>query len=139
MGKVGKHKKSHRFNPLARGQASSGTQAEEAPKVLNAHQQRHLERKRLQAEAQALKQQKGKVSKANKFEHKAQKKALAKSIHALKAEAAALKQKGATKGKPAAESNASPAFQFSLPSVGASPSAWPNPTGAQSLRDVAMA
>ena len=51
MGKANKKKKSLRFNPMERGDSmqAEGSKKSEQPK-LSAHQQRHLERKRLQAE-----------------------------------------------------------------------------------------
>ena len=127
MGKLKKAKRSNRFDPLARG-SSIAMEVEEsrssAPKRLNAHQQRHAERKRLQAEAAALKSARRKVSKADKHEMKKQKKALSRSINAIKEEKAALKrQKGTAEGAAAAGAGAdeeeaavgAAPFVFSLP------------------------
>lgn len=88
MPKSQKARKQARFNPLAaarraaEGQEEPGTSAaaaEEAPK-LSAHQLRHIERKRLQAETAALRSSKLKVSKADKVQHKRDKKALAREL-----------------------------------------------------------
>ena len=94
MGKAAKAKRKHRFDPLARGKAAADSMDVEGgdtgpSKPLSAHQQRHFERKRLQAEAQALKQQRRKVSKGDKLEAKRQKKELTKSLNAVKLKAAA--------------------------------------------------
>ncbi|EOD26227.1 hypothetical protein EMIHUDRAFT_115152 [Emiliania huxleyi CCMP1516] len=79
MPKSQKARKQARFNPLAaarraaEGQEEPGTSAaaaEEAPK-LSAHQLRHIERKRLQAETAALRSSKLKVSKADKVRQQA--------------------------------------------------------------------
>jgi len=86
MGKAKKSKKhGARFNPLARGDAMAvdGSQADEEPKQLSAHQQRYLERKALKAQVAELKTQRRKVSKADKFEFKKQKKSLSASIRGL--------------------------------------------------------
>ena len=81
MGKAKKSKTGKRFNPLARGDAMAVDDGvAEPPKQLSAHQQRYMERKALKAEAEALKAQRRKVSKSNKFECKKQKKALSNSI-----------------------------------------------------------
>lgn len=120
MGKAKKSKQNKRFNPLARGDAMAVDDAEaEPPKQLSAHQQRYLERKALKAEAEALKNQRRKVSKANKFECKKEKKALSASIRekTLRANDKSILQRPA----PAPEPAAAPAptlptdFQFSLP------------------------
>uniref|UniRef100_A0A7S2IC63 Uncharacterized protein n=1 Tax=Haptolina brevifila TaxID=156173 RepID=A0A7S2IC63_9EUKA len=96
MGKVGRQKKgkASRFDPLSRPvvTAMAIDDVDEAPKKqLSAHQARHLERKRLQKEAQVLKLQRGKVSKADKLAHRGEKKSLTKSLNAIKAEAALLR------------------------------------------------
>ena len=131
MGKANKKKRSHglRFNPMERAD-SMQTESSRKPEQpqLSSHQQRHLERKRLQAEAQDLKRQRGKVSKAmGKFQHKAEKKALTKSLHAVKAAAAALRSEPLAAAAPAA---ASFAFDLPVPASTASSSAphatWPS-------------
>ena len=61
-------------------------------KPLSAHQQRHLERKRLQAEASALKKQKLKVSKTDKLAWKRDKKAVHKNLQAVQAAAEELRK-----------------------------------------------
>lgn len=94
MGKAAKKKKhASRFDPLARpaAMAVDDDAMEAPPKALSAHQQRHLERKRLQAEALSLKRQCGKVSKADPLAHKREKKALKKSLKATKLESTALR------------------------------------------------
>mmetsp|Transcript_65021 Transcript_65021/g.173277 ORF Transcript_65021/g.173277 Transcript_65021/m.173277 type:complete len:94 (+) Transcript_65021:78-359(+) len=64
-----------------------------------------------------LKRQRGKVSKAlSKHEHKAEKKALTRSLHLVKASAAALKSEPLARWEPSA---AAPAFAFSLPTPAA--------------------
>jgi len=107
MGKAKKNKKKMaRFDPLARPAASSADMddAVEVPeKKLSAHQQRHLERKRLQAEAQALKQQKRKVSKADKLAWQREKKELSR---ALKTSRQALRD--ASSSRPVAASSDAP-------------------------------
>lgn len=88
MGKAGKKKHAKRFDPLARPDAMKmdDDDAEAAPpKQLSAHQQRHFERKRLQAEAEALKNQKRKVSKADKLTWKKESKSISKTLKANKA------------------------------------------------------
>jgi hypothetical protein len=88
MGKAGKKKHAKRFDPLARPEATKmeDDEAEAAPpKQLSAHQQRHFERKRLQAEAEALKNQKRKVSKADKLIWKKESKNIGKTLKANKA------------------------------------------------------
>uniref|UniRef100_A0A7S4B2G7 Uncharacterized protein n=1 Tax=Chrysotila carterae TaxID=13221 RepID=A0A7S4B2G7_CHRCT len=120
-GKIRKSRKaSARFDPMARTPAAPGADQEiEAPRQLSAHQQRHLERKRLQAEAEALKNKRRKVSKANKLEHKKQKKAISRELKTLKqvSKQAASNSKSACGTADAA--NASPAslkdFTFVLP------------------------
>ena len=96
MGKAAKKKgKAARFNPLARPANGPTPMDDDLPpaqeKPLSAHQQRHLERKRLQAEAQSLKKQKLKVSKSDKLAWKREKKSIQKSLKAVQAEAAALR------------------------------------------------
>ena len=93
MGKAKRAKKSrHRFDPLARKHAMDVDGAEEdeaAAKPLSAHQQRHRERKALQASKQALRSAARKVSKANPLEHKRQKKEIRREMRALKHKQAA--------------------------------------------------
>ena len=115
MGKAKKQKKKqHRFNPIERSDTKVEGKKPE-PKPLSAHQARHLERKRLQAEAKELKRQRGKVSKAQaKFQLKAEKKALTMSLHDVKAKAAALKSEPLAKSQAAAVSTPS-TFTFNLP------------------------
>ena len=88
MGKAGKKKHAKRFDPLARPDVvrMEDDDAEAGPaKQLSAHQQRHFERKRLQAEAEALKNQKRKVSKADKLIWKKESKSISKTLKANKA------------------------------------------------------
>jgi len=130
MGKAGKKKKNaaRRFDPLARSVSmqvdSELDPAAAAPKALSAHQQRHLERKRLQAEARSLKDQRKKVSKADSLNHKREKKSITKSLRSVKEEAARLRARLPTA---AAADEASPAplaadalanFSFDLPMPG---------------------
>ena len=119
MGKASKKKKHLRFDPLARPSSMHvDGEADEAPDVkpLSAHQQRHLERKRLQAEAASLKRQRGKVSKADKLVWKAEKKAITKQLHASKAQATALKMgKAAPVVTPAQPAVDVPFAGFDLP------------------------
>lgn len=97
MGKSNKKKHgARRFDPLARpSDAMMQDDDEAAPvepeKPLSAHQQRHLERKRLQAEKIALKNQKAKVSKSDKLVWKEETKNIAKT---LKANREALRKAG---------------------------------------------
>lgn len=123
MGKAKKkNRNAHRFDPLARPAPMQvdGDEAE-APKAPSAHQQRHLERKRLQAEQQSLKQQRRKVSKANLLTHKKETKALSKSLRTLKDEAAALRERvpAAVASKPLT-ADALSGFAFDLPMPGLS-------------------
>ena len=84
MGKAKKNKKQGaRFNPLARGDAMVVDTAVEEPKRLSAHQQRYLERKNLKARVTDLKTQRRKVSKADKFEFKKQRKQLNAGIREM--------------------------------------------------------
>tara|TARA_B110001452_G_scaffold27374_1_gene21469 strand:+ start:2745 stop:3167 length:423 start_codon:yes stop_codon:yes gene_type:complete len=120
MGKAKKTKQNKRFNPLARGNAMAVDDADaEPPKQLSAHQQRHLERKTLKAEAEALKNQRRKVSKANKFQCKKEKKALSASIRekVLRAnDKSSILQRPAPAPEPAAAAPTLPTnFMFSLP------------------------
>lgn len=91
MGKATKQKKAKaRFDPLARPSSTAMSIDDEAPpKALSAHQERHLERKRLQREAEALKKQRGKVSKADKLAHSVGKKSITNNLKAVKAAQAA--------------------------------------------------
>ena len=96
MGKADKKRKHiGRFDPLARPTDGPASMDEDQPpkdeKPLSAHQQRHLERKRLQAEVINLKKQKLKVSKSDKLAWKKEKKGLTKNLRAVQAEAAALR------------------------------------------------
>ena len=87
MGKAAKKKKrgSNRFDPLSRPSAQEmQTDEPAAAKPLSAHQQRHLERKRLQAETLALKAQRGKVSKASKLTCKKERRELTSKLKAAK-------------------------------------------------------
>ena len=119
MGKAKKKRQNHRFNPLARpsgGTSDSG--AEVQPKALSAHQQRHLERKRLQAEKQQLKQQRRKLSKADRLQHRSESKAIAKSIKSVKQAAAALQARlppPAEQQPEAPSAEAGKGFRFDLP------------------------
>ena len=88
MGKAGKKKNAKRFDPLARPDASKmedDETEEAAPKQLSAHQLRHFERKRLQAEAESLRNMKRKVSKADKLAWKRESKSIGKTLKANKA------------------------------------------------------
>ena len=133
MGKAKKAKKNKRFNPLARGDAMAVDDADgEPPKQLSAHQQRHLERKTLKAEVEALKNQRRKVSKANMFQCKKEKKVLSASIHEkmLRANDKSILQRPAPVLEPAAPAPTLPTdFQFSLPTPAA---------GAMSMQPDAM-
>ena len=104
----------HRFDPLSRPE--NGMEVDRAPvKKLSAHQLRHLERKRLQAESTALKNSRRKVSKTNKLDHKKQKKALSAGIKVIKQQTAELK------GNPLAtnrKAGPSEEFAFALPMPG---------------------
>ena len=89
MGKAAKKRRQHRFDPLARPANRDDEMhddADEPQPKLSAHQAKHFERKRLQQEARDLKRQRGKVSKANKLAHSIEKKALSKSLQAVRAE-----------------------------------------------------
>jgi|Transcript_35926 flagellar motility protein MotE (MotC chaperone) len=112
--------KNVRFNPMAcastaQDRTLEGSQSESKP--LSAHQARHLERKRLQAEVTELKRQRGKVSKGvAKHQHKAEKKALSKSLRAVKAQAVALKMdKLAPENSAFIEAPTTTTFAFDLP------------------------
>ena len=110
MGKAAKKQKKKRFDPLARPSNAPAPMDEDGPgssdsKPLSAHQQRHLERKRLQAEVKSIKKQKLKVSKADKLAWKKEKKQLTKSLRAVQAEAVALKN-GHIEALPVAEQTA---------------------------------
>ena len=126
MGKAKKKKQNSRFDPLARPpaamQVDDSAHDEEPPKQLSAHQQRHLERKRLQSEVKSLKKKRSKVSKADKLAWAGEKKALTKSLKTIKAEASALRL--APLGLPAARLAPAPpavAFQgFDLPTPASS-------------------
>ena len=117
MGKDKKKKKAMRFDPLARPAVASGSNVRSGeddeiaePKQLSAHQQRHLERKRLQAEALALRQAKGKVSKADKLAWQREQRELGKTLQKSKA---ALRAASARFGEAmaVAEADAQPAAQ----------------------------
>ena len=123
MGKAAKKKsKKHRFDPIGRRPDAMDTEGASAPKPLSAHQARHLERKRLQAEMKGVKNASRKVSKANsKHAQKAQKKELRQNLKALKAQAAGLRNEkrgehgGAAAASDEEEEQAAPLFQFNLP------------------------
>ena len=123
MGKAKKAKKpATRFDPMARPATAAASADDDIPmdepKQLSAHQQRHLERKRLQAEKIELKQKKNKVSKADKNAWKEEKKQLSLQ---QKQNRAALKGASSRLGLPAAppaepEPPPQPAFAgFDLP------------------------
>ena len=91
MGKASKKKKhgARRFDPMAKPIAENAMsvdddEAQQRPareqKPLSAHQQRHMERKRLQQEALELKAQKRKVSKGDINKHKKDKRAIGKDL-----------------------------------------------------------
>ena len=86
MGKSKKNRTAARFDPLARPAASSSMDADDhdedmgEKKELSAHRARHMERKRLQAEAADLRSQKGKISKADKIAHKREQKLLSMQL-----------------------------------------------------------
>jgi hypothetical protein len=89
MGKS-KKRRNHaaRFDPLARPTSAMAVDEDAEPrevKKLSAHQQRHMERKRLQAEAALLKQQKRKVSQADKIACKQERREIGKSLKASRA------------------------------------------------------
>ncbi|KAL1510437.1 hypothetical protein AB1Y20_006744 [Prymnesium parvum] len=116
MGKAEKKKKKKRFSPMERGDKMNVDSSQPAPKPLSAHQARHLERKRLQAEASELKRQRGKVSKAlSKFQYKAEKKALSKNLNVVKAAAASLRSTSFMSPAEGAEPESSSPFSFNLP------------------------
>merc|ERR1712227_1128002 len=121
---MGKAKKSHknvlRFDPLARGPAKSGftNDVDEEPrKNLSAHQQRHLERKRLQAEAEALKQQRRKISKSDKVAYQREKKALSQEMKSSKKALQEASSRRFTDAPPSVSPEASPSpfTGFNLP------------------------
>ena len=88
-GKSAKKKRGQaRFNPLARpsDMAVDDDATAEAPKKLSAHQERHLERKRLQAEKASLKSQKKKVSKADKIAWKSETKMISAQLQLNRAQ-----------------------------------------------------
>jgi hypothetical protein len=126
--KKGKH--ALRFDPLARPAVAprgvgEDEDEDEAPvKKLSAHQQRHLERKRAQAETEALRNQKRKVSKASKLEHQRETKAISAQLkaskHALHAASLHVRSADAppapaAEAKAAAEDAPAPLFAFNLP------------------------
>lgn len=137
MGKTKRGKLSgHRFNPLARPEKagpSSMSVDDDAgasgAKPLSAHQQRHLERKRLQAEVASLRHQGRKISKADKVGHKSAKKAIRQQLKTAKAEAEALRNRISASVPPPAPSVAPAAFSFDLPmpEAGVSDGVWPEP------------
>jgi len=105
-----KSKLSARYNPVARGDGSSSMETDGAKPAgaaprLNAHQERHVERKRLQADVAALRSATGKVSKGNKIQHKKDKKALQRELKQTKKAAKELgkRPKAATGGPDSAE------------------------------------
>ncbi len=122
MGKAAKKKsrRAGRFDPLSRPQSSAmQVEGEEDAPKLSAHQQRHLERKRNQAEQAALKQQRRKLSKADKLAHRKESKAISKALKGVKAEAAALRARlpaPAAASAPVADSLKD--FRFNLPPAG---------------------
>ncbi|KAL3892950.1 MAG: hypothetical protein SGPRY_014623 [Prymnesium sp.] len=116
MGKAARKKRNVRFNPMERAEAA-GVEARES-KGVSAHQARHAERKRLQAQAAELKRQRVKLSKGmNVVQRKAEKKALGKSLHAVKAQAAALKREKLSTPTAEAHASSSPPFAFHLPAA----------------------
>ena len=120
MGKGKKARKSHRFNPIGRpGDNMDVDGATESPKQVNAHQARHIERKRLQAEMKGVRSASRKVSKGNKNTMKAQKKELRQSMQTLKAKASSLRNSDVRQEQPAEEADAPEApdsvFTFDLP------------------------
>ena len=148
MGKAkkAKNKAALRFDPLARpadGPHAAQTSKEEKP--LSAHQQRHMERKRLQAEATVLKNQKRKVSKADKIAWKRESKLISKTLQRNKNELrdANVKQFFAKTKRPRDEDDEDVAETtfggFNLPTnLSTEPSIFASAGGTQTPSDVVM-
>ena len=145
MGKAKKNKKAKaRFDPLARPAPSAmdaeGDDEEAAAPKLSAHQARHLERKRLQAERLTLKQQKRKVSKADKLAWQSEQRSLSKTLKTNKAALRlASSHSGVVEAAVPEEVKEAPSFTgFDLPAprggadavggAGAGASSWPQPS-----------
>ena len=119
MGKAKKSKKHGvRYNPLARGDAMA-VDSQPKPKQLSAHQQRYAERKQLKKQVIELKTQRSKVSHADRFALKKQKKTLSASIRSLTTQAndktLTRKAPEATPELPEAEPELPEGFAFDLP------------------------
>ena len=87
MGKAKKNRSAGRFDPLARPDKNKmeDDDMEVAEVKISSHRARHMERKRLQAEAVALKMQKGKISKADKLSYQREQRAISMQQKVTKA------------------------------------------------------